>query len=464
MLQDYVISAAFHDAPTCARYDPPKCFPRTREAVQNVIMNWVGDSNNPALFLWLHGPAGSGKSSIAHTIAKICEEGDFLGGTFFFSGQAAGLEDGRANIVATIAYQLAQHIHSLDEFVRQAIRDDPLIFTKSLDVQLNSLIISPLNSAAASPDCSYELSKPRVVIIDALDESRDPATQRYILNILHDALYTSDSTQRLIVPGLLRFLITSRPEQHIRNTLSVGNISNHTLTLPLDDRYCPKEDILLCLEAGFQEIRESHPRRCEFHRNWPSKRHLEELANKSSGQFIYAVTVMKYIQSPSNNPIERLNNILSKTTGFEFDTPFAKLDTVYHKIFSAVQDASQALEILFFSMQDWAVPPEVSWHNAFGYSWGDIHAALVDLHALLNVPNTPGQIQFHHSSLVDFLCDKNRSKDYYLYSPHLRTRYAKQWIKYMSSQPYANGTPFVGHFCILCTYLRYSFIRFWTTA
>ncbi|KJA15482.1 hypothetical protein HYPSUDRAFT_72003 [Hypholoma sublateritium FD-334 SS-4] len=441
MLQDHVITAAFHNAP-CALYDAPKCLPRTREVVQNVIMDWVGDSSNPALFLWLHGPAGSGKSSIAHTIANICDEKDCLGGTFFFSGQAPELKDDdrKTNFIATIAYQLAQHMQFLDAFVRQAVCDDPLIFTRSLDVQLRSLIINPLNSAAASTAFSYEFSKPRVVIIDALDESRHPAAQRYILNMLHDALYTSNPAHRLIVPGFLRFLITSRPERHIRNTFSVGNLSNHTITLPLDDRYCPKEDILLALEAGFQEIRASHPRRFEIHENWPSKRHLEELAKKSSGQFIYSVTVMKYIQSPSNNPIERLNNILSKTTGFESDTPFAGLDAVYHKIFSAVQDTPQALEILFFSMQDWAVPLEASWHDVFGYSWGDIHTALVDLHALLNVPDTPGQIQFHHGSLVDFLCDKNRSKKYHLYSPDMRTRYAKQWIKYLSSQPYANDS------------------------
>ena len=103
-------------------------------------------------------------------------------------------------------------------------------------------------------------------------------------------------------------------------------------------------------------------------------------------------------------------------------------------------------------MQDWAVPSEASWHDAFGYSWGDVHVALVDLHALLNVPDTPGQIQLHHGSLVDFLRDESRSKEYYMYSPYMRSRYAKQWIKYISSQPYANGM-FASRFHLLYIFM-----------
>ncbi len=111
-------------------------------------------------------------------------------------------------------------------------------------------------------------------------------------------------------------------------------------------------------------------------------------------------------------------------------------------------------------MQDWAVPSEASWHDVFGYSWGDVHVALVDLHALLNVPDTPGQIQLHHGSLYDFLCDESRSKGYCLDRPDMRSRYAKQWIKYLSSQPYANGT-----FGSRLHPLNFSNIsrRFWTT-
>ncbi len=315
MLKNHVITAAFHNAPR-ALYAVPKCFPGTREAVKSVIMNWIEGGNHSQLFLWLYGPAGSGKSSIAHMIAKICEERDWFGGTFFFSALAPALEDKdrETNIVATIAYQLAQRNHALDEFIRRAMCDDPLIFTKSLDEQLKSLIINPLNSySAAATDAAYshELNKPKVVIIDALDESKCPAAQKYILTTLHDALYTSNSEHRLKVPGFLRFLIISRPEQHIRSAFSTGDLSNHTVKIPLDD-YCPTKDITRFLEAGFQMIKVSHPRRSDFPDNWPPKRQLENLAKKSSRQFVYAVTAMKYIQSSSNDPIYRLNNIMGK--------------------------------------------------------------------------------------------------------------------------------------------------------
>ncbi|KAF5323178.1 hypothetical protein D9619_013733 [Psilocybe cf. subviscida] len=54
------------------RFDAPTCHEETRIALQEDLLGWadelVNDLNN--LVTWLYGPAGSGKSAIAQTVAQ----------------------------------------------------------------------------------------------------------------------------------------------------------------------------------------------------------------------------------------------------------------------------------------------------------------------------------------------------------------------------------------------------------
>ena len=76
LLQQYIAPGAFHNSDE--RYDPPKCHPHTRKAVLKKIVEWVKDMDKVAMFLWLYGPAGAGKSAIAQTIAELLEEAGLL--------------------------------------------------------------------------------------------------------------------------------------------------------------------------------------------------------------------------------------------------------------------------------------------------------------------------------------------------------------------------------------------------
>jgi len=48
------------------------CLEGTREELLKEICDWINDTeeDTPRIF-WLHGPAGTGKSSIAHTLLPI---------------------------------------------------------------------------------------------------------------------------------------------------------------------------------------------------------------------------------------------------------------------------------------------------------------------------------------------------------------------------------------------------------
>jgi pantothenate kinase-related protein Tda10 len=53
---------------------PAKCMAGTREELLTTIMDWRSRSSTLPLVCWLKGPAGSGKSAIAWTIAKRCDD------------------------------------------------------------------------------------------------------------------------------------------------------------------------------------------------------------------------------------------------------------------------------------------------------------------------------------------------------------------------------------------------------
>ncbi|KIL57337.1 hypothetical protein M378DRAFT_61067, partial [Amanita muscaria Koide BX008] len=64
--------------------DPERCCrPGTRQGVLNKMGTWMDDPSAPERILWLHGPAGVGKSAIAQTISNSYDQ-DKVVATFFF--------------------------------------------------------------------------------------------------------------------------------------------------------------------------------------------------------------------------------------------------------------------------------------------------------------------------------------------------------------------------------------------
>src|SRR4051794_23062056 len=70
-----------------AGFDSGKvCMQGTREETIQEIIDWVNvpDSDDVPRLCWLSGLAGTGKSAIAHTVARVFDELRRLGSSFFF--------------------------------------------------------------------------------------------------------------------------------------------------------------------------------------------------------------------------------------------------------------------------------------------------------------------------------------------------------------------------------------------
>jgi len=109
-------------------------------------MDWIlglGADDQNAVILWFYGPAGAGKSAIAHKIAERCELEKLLLASFFFSRSDPARSNSKS-LIATISYQIAINIPGTREKVVAAIERDPLILTRSLEAQVAALIFEPL--------------------------------------------------------------------------------------------------------------------------------------------------------------------------------------------------------------------------------------------------------------------------------------------------------------------------------
>ncbi|KDR76613.1 hypothetical protein GALMADRAFT_66971, partial [Galerina marginata CBS 339.88] len=269
---------AFHNSGE--RRDPPKCFPNTRVAIIKKLKDWIlglDPMTRSALIKWLHGPAGSGKSAIAQTLADWALEEGILLASYFFSRFDSTRNHPRS-LIATIAYQAGSHWAEVKKSVLEVIDAEPLIFTLSLMTQIRSLIVGPLHSLITSGYFEDPKSK-RLIIIDGLDECIDRDRQIDIIRTISKAL--QDHHLPLI------FLIASRPEHDITFSFGSGYLAEVTSRFPLDDTYKSSLDIELFLRSQFNEIKENHPFKMQLPN--PDRVAWSSNAGKTRYQFVGSI-------------------------------------------------------------------------------------------------------------------------------------------------------------------------------
>jgi hypothetical protein len=408
-LQQAVAPNAFHNAGHIL--DPPKCHPNTRIAVINKIMDWSlgrGVDDQSAVILWFYGPAGAGKSAIAKKIAELCDSEKRLLASFFFSRSDPTRSNPKA-LIATIAYQIAINLPQTRGKVVAAIERDPLIVTRSLEAQVAALVVDPLREML---DAGYSdsLSSQRLVIIDGLDECENSAVQCEILDTI------SFVFRKYHLPLLI--LIASRQERHLVHFFNCGSFHELHTTLALDDTYKPDDDIQLFLTDNFRQVKDTHPMRRYLDHSWPSVEVLDHLVEKSSGQFIYASTVVKYVSSIRHQPAERLNVVLGICPPRHTrEMPFGELDALYRHIFTAVEDRETVLLILgvwLLSSSRFLLMDIGDFARFLILNQGDIEMLFGDLSSVIMISDDPPYFHVLHASLRDFLFDAARSKEFYI--------------------------------------------------
>ncbi|KIK56907.1 hypothetical protein GYMLUDRAFT_173741, partial [Collybiopsis luxurians FD-317 M1] len=189
------------------------CLKDTRVEIINKISNWiyVTGKNIPRGF-FLYGPAGTGKSAISHTIGKQCKDENCLGAFFRFD-RTFTVDRTPSKALQSIAYNLALYIPEFGNRLVELLDKDPYVSSSpSLKEQWQNLILKPAQSMLES--------KQVVIVIDALDEcghqQRD-STRMKFLSVLMDGINE--------LPQNFRVLVTSRLEGDIAEILEkYGNL------------------------------------------------------------------------------------------------------------------------------------------------------------------------------------------------------------------------------------------------
>jgi len=383
-------------------FDPPKCHPNTRLAVLHRILNWtLGRREAPVM--WLYGAAGAGKSSIAWSTAEMCATKGILLASFFFC-RSDPSRNNIKNFIATLAFTITLSIPESRPLIDHAVERNPHIFSRSLDTQLLDLILDPLSQLPQS----QTHRSPYVIIIDGLDECLKPE-QKVVIRLLNSILKSTTLGWKI--------LVASRPEQAIQISFNAPPTFSVTTRIALSDDFEANNDIQLFLGESLRKIKLYHPRNAFFPPDWPPNGAVIELVRKSSGQFIYAATVIKYLSSDYHDPHVRLNSILANSTR---DLPFAELDLLYAHILTnaAGVDLREivreiiALCILYHSYIKFGArerdPCEVL-SIILGIDIEDVTFILAELSSIVQVTET--SVKVYHASLGDFLFDHRRSDD-----------------------------------------------------
>ncbi|TFK61471.1 hypothetical protein BDN72DRAFT_440452 [Pluteus cervinus] len=387
IVASHAIKSASFDA--AERGDPPKCHPDTRIAVQESLVAWRSDCTAGPVRL-ISGWAGTGKTTIAQTMAEYWAERRQLAGSFFFS-RSSEERSQTFYVPETILHQFLQ------------------IFGADVDIGDLSFQRPWTDLIAVLVSASPSLSQPLVIVIDGLDEIFITNQQIILLrNILESLIQLGSS---------FKFLITCRPERHLEKlfkTFAPQLGSSYRIRLGQSEG--DQNDIRTFLWVSFDRI-------CQDRRDdgamsitdgpWPSHREIEGLVDRSSGQFVFAATVVRFVDDENEDPVEMLNLILELRT-----SSFEAIDLLYLVILKRVGrtlDKSDKSVERRELMQNLIlhVNYEPSSSLAIADFWFEkevtINILVKHLQALLvRNPDSRGQgseivIQFRHKSFHDFL-------------------------------------------------------------
>ncbi|KAK4556422.1 hypothetical protein LTR86_006566 [Recurvomyces mirabilis] len=152
---------------------------------------------------WLKGMAGTGKSTIARTVADMLHKKQSLGASFFFKRGEANRSSSR-KLFPTLAYQLAARLPPLGKEIAKSLEANRGVCDKILREQFDKLMLDPLNATLVRRSAQLTW----VIVLDALDECASDRDIRTLIKLLAE-LKTVSSYH-------LRIFVTSRPELPIR--------------------------------------------------------------------------------------------------------------------------------------------------------------------------------------------------------------------------------------------------------
>ncbi|KAG8709272.1 hypothetical protein FRC11_005721, partial [Ceratobasidium sp. 423] len=369
-----------------------QCTKNTRTKILETALAWSEDPGRERIY-WMNGMAGTGKTTIAYSLCMELETRKQLAASFFCTITSPECREAK-RMVPTIAYQLARRSAPFRSALCKALNEDPDIGTGSISSQFELLLKNPLIKASA------QMPNNLVVVIDALDECRDP----HIVELFLGLLFSSISK----LP--IKFFVTSRPEPSIRKKMMAESERlRSVLYLHEIEQSLVQADIRLYLKEELAFIS-------------PTDTDIEKLASYAGKLFIYASTAVHYIRpyGKSVDSKERLASILAVNDRYK--EKLSSIDTLYSIILTgAIEDDELEREekhqiyLVLWTTVCVCEPVLIGTLAAISglRSKGKTIAALESLRSVLHVSEHSELVTTLHASFPDYMLNKNRSGKFY---------------------------------------------------
>ena len=363
------------------------CLDGTRALLRENIMKWVsGEAPDIPALCWLRGQTGSGKSTVANTIAFEAQRRGHSISYFSCRIDDVNLSNPR-RVLPTLAYRFAQQHEKYRSTICKLSSTDihgPSITTvMQINSQFNSLF-ARRRQLQKDPPTSL------VVIVDALDECGSPMEQAHLARCF---------LQLSRLEAGIKIFVTSQDRPVIRRVFSdevciQRELSANDKTNDDIQRYIRTKAQDMGVQLSFEEV--------------------EQLAKRAAGLFIWCSTLFEWLSSFA---------VTSRRQGLEIilasprrEGPCGELDGLYDEILrSTVKNNDQALMRAVLSVVNVAArnrPLSVRTITKFldiKEPHGDpselrVHSILQQLHVVLYEDQSiGGGFRAYHSSFYDFL-------------------------------------------------------------
>ncbi|TEB33393.1 WD40 repeat-like protein [Coprinellus micaceus] len=386
------------------------CTPGTRVRILGHAVKWANDPESEDVF-WMFGPAGSGKTTIAFTIARRFEatfDADdtiTLGGNFLCSRQ---FEETRLKtcIIRTLVYQLARKCAGFAEALNRVENFDSI--DQDVGTQLRDLLIIPWKQYRSTRGSDSSSADRFLFLIDAVDEIERQGGSEF----LHDLLTVIHDNH---LPGL-KFFVTSRSNPEIVSRVESFERKQLVRLQDVEEEEA-RNDIGTYLEANLPQLK--------------GAAEMDLIQEFVGGLFIVAATIVRHLtlrrtrlserkalirrlfypetqHATSTNPTHSLDNLYTRILTEVFDQfpeeVFGEKLGVLHAFLCTVEPTSTSIvaRLLELELED---------TGGFTDSTNPADDVIALLHGVLYTDQNH-LVRFYHKSFADFIFDKTRSAQF----------------------------------------------------
>ena len=336
--------------------------------------------------MWLRGYPGAGKSTVASHFADQLFQLHRLCIIFAFNRNDA---TNPIDLWCTVAYELACRYHTCRDVIISKLKNDGFNLTNATARDIFQELVVPSLRRLAESLKDFPLDSLPVFVVDALDECGGLSNTSGAL-----AARKEVTSQILLwaklVPGF-KLVVTSRSESDIERLFS--NAPIRSVEIDTGDVHGQQsiEDVSKYVKHRFDNMSvELCPP------GWPGEDTIKELARRSSGIFIWAVTALDFIEE--FDPVNRLRRVQNG------EASLGSVDTLYRQILET-SFPEKSTESTFTTLMSVVVVSQsaLSPTDYASLLDMDIHTVYSICGKLRSVLDSGTMLQVKHASFVDFL-------------------------------------------------------------